>query len=104
MQRARSTSPVADERWLRLTVVVGLAGFVALVYAVIVLGGGALVGRTGSPSVWLSLLATIVVALSFARVQQWMRSAAARMLHQGGSSPYDVLSHFSETVTGGYAT
>src|SRR3954452_23574452 len=104
MSRGWLTSPVADERWTTLTAVVGLAGFVVLVYAVIVLGGGALVGQTGSPSLPLSLLATAVVALTFERVRRRMQAGAERMFHRSGSSPYDVLSHFSETVTGGYAT
>ena len=40
----------------------GMAVFVVLVYIAVVLGGGALLGRTGSPSVWLSVLATAIVA------------------------------------------
>src|SRR5437764_625454 len=104
MSRGWFTGPIADARWSRLTTAVGLAAYVVVVYAVIVLGGGALMGRTGSPSLSLSLLATVVVALTFERVRRWTESASARMFHRSGSSPYDVLSHFSETVTGGYAT
>src|SRR5881275_893168 len=104
MSRRRLTGPVADNRWARLTTVVGLAAYVVLVYAVIVLGGGAVVGRTGSPSLPLSLLATGVVAVTFEPLRRWMQAGAERMFQRSGSSPYDVLSHFSETVTGGYAT
>src|SRR4051794_4493252 len=104
MSRGWFTGPIADARWSRLTTAVGLAAYVVVVYAVIVLGGGALMGRTGSPSLSLSLLATVVVALTFERVRRWTESASARMFHRSGSSPYDVLSHFSGTVTGGYAT
>src|SRR3954468_4335589 len=104
MSRTRLTGPIADNRWARLTTVVGLAAYVVLVYAVIVLGGGALVGQTGSPSLPLSVLATAVVALTFEPVRRWMQAGAERMFHRSGSSPYDVLSHFSEAVTGGYAT
>src|SRR3954466_13247352 len=104
MSRSWLTGPVADDRWSRLTAIVGLAGFVVLVYAVIVLGGGALIGRTGSPSLPLSVLATAVGGLAFERVRRWVQSGAARTFHRHGSSPYEVLSHFSETVTGGYAT
>src|SRR4051795_13493126 len=103
MSRGWFTGPIADARWSRLTTAVGLAAYVVVVYAVIVLGGGALVGRNGSPSLSLSLLATVVVALTFERVRRSLESASARMFHRSGSSPYDVLSHFSETVTGGYA-
>src|SRR3954470_3047899 len=104
MRRRRSIPAQASDRWVRVTAVVGLAGFVVGVYVVIVVGGDALLGRTGSPSVLLSVIATAVVALAFDRVSRWTQDAAARLLHRNGASPYDVLSHFSETVTGGYAT
>jgi signal transduction histidine kinase len=81
----------------------GLAGFVVWVYVVIVLGGGALIGRTDSPSVALSVLATTVVALLFARVQAAMEEATIRW-GLGGLPPYDVLSQFSDSVTSAYAT
>src|SRR4051812_5830842 len=104
MRRRRSIPAQASDRWVRVTAVVGLAGFVVGVYVVIVVGGDALLGRTGSPSVLLSVIATAVVALAFDRVSRWTQDAAARLLHRNGATPYDVLSHFSETVTGGYAT
>src|SRR4051794_17733065 len=104
MRRRRSIPAQANERWVRVTAVVGLAGFVVGVYVVIVVGGDALLGRTGSPSVLLSVVATAVVALAFDRVSRWTQDAAARLFHRNGATPYDVLSHFSETVTGGYAT
>jgi signal transduction histidine kinase len=81
-----------------VVVFLGLAGFVVWVYVVVVLGGGALIGRTDSPSVPLSVLATTVVALSFARVQAALKRVAATW-GLGGASPYDVLSHFSDAVT-----
>src|SRR4051794_38458743 len=104
MRRRRSIPAQASDRWVRVTAVVGLAGFVVGVYVVIVVGGDALLGRTGSPSVPLSVVATAVVALAFDRVSRWTQDAAARLFHRNGASPYDVLSHFSETVTGGYST
>ena len=85
-------------------VLVGLAGFVVGVYVLVVLGGGALVGQTDSPNLALSVVATAVVALGFEPVQARLELAAARVVHGGTPSPYDVLSRFSETVTGGYAT
>ena len=57
----------------------GLAGFVVWVYVVVVLGGGALIGHTDSPSVPLSVLATTVVALLFARVQAALERATIRL-------------------------
>lgn len=89
--------------WGRLVVWLGLAGFVTWVYVVVVLGGGALIGRTESPSVPLSVLATTVVALSFARVQAAIEGAAVRW-GLSSPTPYDVLSRFSDSVTSAYAT
>jgi signal transduction histidine kinase len=89
---------------VRVVVLAGLAAFVVGVYVVVVLGGGALIGRTDSPSLPLSVLATAIVALGFAPVQAALERAATRLGHGGAPTPYDVLSRFSETVTGGYAT
>ena len=77
--------------------------FVVLVYVVIVLGGGMLIGHTASASVPLSVLATAVVALAFEPVQAKVEAFASRKVHGGVASPYDVLSRFSETVSGSYA-
>jgi signal transduction histidine kinase len=81
----------------------GLTLFVALTYVVIVLGGGALVGHTSSPQLGLSVLATAVVALGFDPVQTRLESVAARVVHGGQPSPYDVLRRFSETLAGSHA-
>src|SRR3954447_20758816 len=100
MSRSWLTGPVADNRWARLTAVVGLATFVIFVYAVIVLGGGALVGRTGSPRLPLSLLATGVVAVPFEPLRRWMQAGAERMFQRSGSSPHHPPRHFFPTVAG----
>src|SRR4051794_36036375 len=93
-----------DERRVHIAVIVGLAFFVAAVYGIVVVGGNAILGRNDVPSPALSVLATSIVALSFEWVRRSLRVAAARMFSPGGASPYDVLSHFSQTVTGGYPT
>ncbi len=89
--------------WNAVVVCLGLAGFVVWVYVVVVLGGGALIGHTESPSLPLSVLATTVVALLFARVQAALERAAIA-LGLRPATPYDVLSGFSDTVTDAYAT
>lgn len=89
--------------WGTLVVWFGLAGFVIWVYVVVVLGGGALIGRTESPSLPLSVLATTVVALLFARVQAAVEGATIRW-GLGAPRPYDVLSQFSDSVSSAYAT
>src|SRR3954449_13112674 len=103
MRPRRPARANAEDRWVRAAAVVGLAAFVVGVYVVIVVVGGALVGRTGSPSVALSVVATAVVALGFERAQRWAQAMAARVVGDK-VSPYDVLSRFSETVGGGYPT
>ncbi|MCW2762557.1 MAG: putative Histidine kinase [Marmoricola sp.] len=95
--------PLHHGGWSKLVVFLGLAGFVVWVYVILVLGGGALIGHTDSPSVPLSVLATTVVALLFARVQAALERATTGW-GLGGATPYDVLSHFSDAVTSAYAT
>jgi len=83
-------------------VLVGLTAFVVLVYVVVVLGGGALVGRTSSPSLVLSIFATVVVAVGFDRVQRLLERTATRLVYGETAPPYDVLERFAATVTGSY--
>ncbi|GAA1621599.1 hypothetical protein GCM10009744_05930 [Kribbella alba] len=92
------------EQLAALLVLGGLAVFVVLVYVLIVLGGGALIGHTSSPHAGLSVLATAVVALAFGRVQSWLAVTMSRLVHGGSRSPYEVLSRFSPAVTGSHST
>lgn len=82
----------------RVLVWVGLAVFVVGVYVVVVRGVGAIIGRTDSPSLPLSVLATATVALSFARVQTAVERCASQLLGGHATAPYDVLSRFSESM------
>ena len=81
----------------RVIVIVGLAAFVLGVYVLVVLGGGALIGRTDSPSPVLSVLATTVVALGFAPVQRELERTVARHI----ATPYDVFTRFAENAGDG---
>ena len=85
-----------------MLVLTGLAVFVLLVYVVVVLGGGALIGHTSSPQVGLSVLATAMVALGFEPVQSRLEHTASRLVHEGRQSPYEVLTRFSQSVTSSY--
>jgi signal transduction histidine kinase len=78
----------------RAIVVVGLGAFVLSVYVVVVIGGGALIGGTASPSPILSVIATTVVALAFGRVQAGLERAAVGR----ATSPYDVLARFVDSA------
>jgi len=88
----------------RLAVTGVLACFVVALYVTVVLGGGALIGQTGSPSLLLSVVATAAVALLFAPVQSAIERVAGRLGHPAAATPYDVLTRFSEAVTGGHGT
>lgn len=79
-----------------------MVAFVVLVYVVVVVGGGVLVGQTAAPSLWLSVLATAVVAVGFGPVRSRVTAWSAKVLHLGRMSPYQVLAHFPETATGAY--
>ncbi|MDT7551210.1 MAG: hypothetical protein QOE84_3604 [Actinomycetota bacterium] len=103
LHRGRASRSRRDHR-VRLVVAAGLGVFVVGVYVVVVLGGGLLIGQTDAPSIALSVLATAIVAYGFLPVQLRWERAAARFVHGATPSAYDVLSRFSETVTGGYAT
>jgi signal transduction histidine kinase len=84
----------------RAIVLTGLTGFVALAYAVIVLGGGALFSDPTSAHGTLSILATAVVALSFDPVQTRLDTVVSQTVYGGHLSPYDALRQFSGTLTG----
>jgi signal transduction histidine kinase len=102
--RTRDAGRSRSDLRSRLLVIAGLVVFVISVYVVVVLGVGVLIGRTSSPSLPLSVLATAIVALAFEPVQGRLERAAANLLHGGAPSPYEVLSRFSENVTGSYPT
>src|SRR3954453_21103436 len=82
-----------------LFVVCGLAIYVAVVYAVVVLAGGRLVGQTRSPNLLLSIVATATVAISFESVQTRLERGAARVFRMR-ASPYEVLRRFAGTAVG----
>jgi signal transduction histidine kinase len=95
--RTRTGRP-HDRALHQLLVWLGLATFVAGVYVVVVRGLGALVGRTESPSILLSVLATTAVALSFGRVQTALDTWINRWDGARRAVPYEVLSRFAESL------
>ena len=79
------------------TVVYGLlAAFVTIGYVAIVVGIGAAVGSRGN--VFLSIVATAVVAVSFQPARERARRLANRLIYGKRASPYDVLSRFADRV------
>jgi hypothetical protein len=68
-------------------ILASMVAFVAGVYVVVVLGGGALVGQSDSPHLGLSVLATMIVALGFGPVVARVRPWAVRLVHRGRAAP-----------------
>jgi signal transduction histidine kinase len=90
---------------IRKTVVFGgLAGFITLVYVGIVVGLGALLGRTDEPNVALSIAATAIVAVAFQPVRERVQRFASRLVYGKRATPYEVLARLSERAAGTFAT
>jgi signal transduction histidine kinase len=81
-----------------------MALFVTTVYVLVVRGGGALIGRTDSPSLALSVLATAIVAFGFQPVRRRLRPIAQRLARGERAEPYEVLTRFADEAAGGYGT
>jgi signal transduction histidine kinase len=71
-----------------------LAAFVTLVYVGIVVGIGALVGSQGN--LFLSIMATAIIALAFQPVRRRASHFANRIVYGKRATPYEVLSQFSQ--------
>ncbi len=69
-----------------------LAAFVGGVYVLIVLGVSSIVGDS---SLWLSIFATVVVALAFQPVRERVVRWANRLVYGERVTPYEVLQQFS---------
>jgi signal transduction histidine kinase len=76
------------------TVVYGsLAAFITAAYVTIVVGIGTAIGSHGS--VFLSIVATAIVAVSFQPVRERARHLANRIVYGERATPYAVLSEFA---------
>ena len=102
MRRRQITGRWHSAALVRVLVVAGLAVLVGVVYVVLVLGGGSLIGQTQSPNLALSVVATATVALLINPAQQALERAATRLVHRTAVAPYDVLAQFAESATSGY--
>jgi signal transduction histidine kinase len=80
-----------------------LAMFITAVYIGMAVGIGTLVGSGGQPNLWLSIVATIIVAVGFQPVRERLQRLANRLVYGTRATPYEVLSHFSEQVAETYA-
>lgn len=81
----------------RTVVVAAAAGFAAVGYTTLVVVAGQLVeGRTGG--FWLSLLATVVVALAFQPLRRVVVRLADRAAYGDRAQPYEALADFSRRL------
>ena len=82
----------------RTLVYSALAGFVSAVYVAVVVGIGSLLGNQDTGNLWLSIAATGIVAVAFQPVKERVQKLADRLVYGHRSTPYEVLSEFSEKV------
>jgi signal transduction histidine kinase len=78
-----------------------LVVFVTLVYVAIVVGIGTAVGTRAN--VFLSILATAVIAVAFHPARERARHLANRVVYGKRATPYEVLSEFSDRLADSYA-
>jgi class 3 adenylate cyclase len=69
-------------------------------YLAIVVGIGTLVGSQGKPNLLLSIVATGVVAVAFQPARDRSRRLADRLVYGRRATPYEVLSQYSQAMTG----
>jgi signal transduction histidine kinase len=77
-----------------------LAAFISGVYVAVVFGINAAIDATDVFDVWLSLLATVIVAFAFQPVRERAQRLANRLVYGHRASPYEVLAEFSRGLAG----
>lgn len=83
------------------TLVYGLlTALVTAVYLAIVVGVGTLVGSRGDQDLFLSIVATAVIAVAFQPARERSRRLANRLVYGERASPYEVLSEFTRSMAG----
>ena len=73
-----------------------LAVFITAVYVGIVVGASVLFGA--QDEFWLGVVATVVIAIAFQPLRRWLQRFANRIVYGRRSTPYEVLSAFSQGV------
>jgi signal transduction histidine kinase len=84
----------------KAVVYAAIAAFATLVYLGVVVGIGTWFGRDNS---FLTMLAAVVVAVTFQPVQRRLARFGNRLVYGRRATPYEVLSEFSERVGGAYS-
>ena len=80
-----------------------LAVVVTAVYVVLVVGVGSAIGRPAGPDLWLSLLATVVVALVSLPLRSRLQELANRLVFGRRQAPYESLAGFTRGLADRYA-
>ncbi len=81
------------------TVVFGLlVAFITVVYIVIVVGIGALIGQHNNANLGLSIAATAIVAVAFQPVRERVQRLANRLVYGKRATPYEALAAFSDQL------
>ncbi|MBW3665616.1 MAG: sensor histidine kinase [Actinobacteria bacterium] len=80
----------------------GLAGFIGVAYVSIVVLGSEFVTQ-GRSDLWLSVLATGIVAVGFQPLRDRLGALANRLVYGHRETPYEVLARFSGRVAETYA-
>jgi signal transduction histidine kinase len=84
----------------KTVVYAALALFATLVYLALVVGLGAWLGRGSS---FLTMVAAVLVAVTFQPIRGWFTRFANRFVYGKRATPYEVLTEFSQRVGSAYA-
>jgi class 3 adenylate cyclase len=83
------------------TLVYGLlTALVTTVYLAVVVGIGTLIGSRGKPNLFLSIVATALIAVAFQPARERSRRLANRLVYGKRATPYEVLSEFARGMAG----
>jgi len=89
------------DRLINRALVYGLltAG-ITVIYLAIVVGVGTLIGSRSRPNLFLSIVATALIAVAFQPARDRSRRVANRLVYGKRATPYEVLSDFSRGMAG----
>jgi class 3 adenylate cyclase len=83
------------------TLVYGLlTALVTTVYLAVVVGIGTLIGSRGKPNLFLSIVATALIAVAFQPARERSRRLANRLVYGKRATPYEILSEVSRGMAG----
>jgi class 3 adenylate cyclase len=77
-----------------------LTAAITAVYLAVVVGIGTLLGSRGRPNLFLSIVATALIAVAFQPARERSRRLANRLVYGKRATPYEVLSEFSRAMAG----